>query len=274
MGFEHAVAQEAGEAVGAGAGGVVGVADDVVGGVEGGFFEVFVEQTAAFGVAFPGDVLQGGAGLVLLQEGEVFIATEFAARLAFFGRGAAGRGGVWLGCGIDEAVVGPVPYAFHAAHGKRPHAGAAQRGQNEAAAPCGQHGPDEGLGLLGGEEGGAVFGIGVAAALGGKPKLAVAGFDGGGREELDIGRLPLEEFFGQGEVEAQAEQLEAVEQGADKQEAGEPEGDDIGEVYLIVEPDEPQQGNHGGQADAEPGGPQAQVAQARAVLVGAHDTAT
>ena len=102
----------------------------------------------------------------------------------------------------------------------------------------------------------------------------MAGFDGRGREELDIGRLPLEEFFGQGEVEAQAEQLEAVEQGADKQEAGEPEGDDIGEVYLIIEPDEPQQGNHGGQADAEPGRAQAQVAQARAVLVGAHDTAT
>ena len=274
MGFEHSVAQEAGEAVGAGAGGVVGVADDVVGGVEGGFFEVFVEQAAAFGVAFPGDVLQGGAGLVVLQKGEVFVAAEFAARLAFFGRGAAGRGGVRLGGGVDEAVVWPVPDAFDAAHGKRPYAGAAQRGQDEAAAPCGQYGPDEGLGLFGGEEGGAVFGLGVAAALGGKPKLAVAGFDGRGGEELEIGRLPLEEFFWQGEVEAQAEQLEAVEQGADKQEAGEPEGDDIGEVYLIVEPDEPQQGNHGGQADAEPGGPQAQVAQARAVLVGAHDTAT
>lgn len=182
MGFEHAVAQEAGEAVGAGIGGVVGIADDVVGGVEGGFFEVFVEQAAAFGVAFPGDVLQGGAGLVVLQEGEVFVAAEFAARLAFFGRGAAGRGGVRLGGGVDEAVVGPVPDAFDAAHGKRPHAGAAQRGQDEAAAPCGQHGPDEGLGLLGGEEGGAVFGIGVAAAFGGKPKLAVAGFDGGGRK--------------------------------------------------------------------------------------------
>lgn len=66
FGFKYAETEKAGKAVAGGLGGVVGVVDEVGGAVACGFFEVFVEQAACFGVGFPCDVLQGGALLVFL----------------------------------------------------------------------------------------------------------------------------------------------------------------------------------------------------------------